>query len=174
MIVVARLVERRWLVPSQQYLSFFYGDIALGVAALAGGWTLTQTNDAAAVFSAPWLLVTIAAGSLAFGLVSWRLDASAADSETGKPVYTRSMLRSPTKIWHNTVCYLVLGPVSALVTAPALLSGSGGGDPGIVWPLRALIIGCFGFWIWAATVWDPKHIKPHAHVNHDWRHTSST
>jgi hypothetical protein len=69
-ILLARILERRWLRPGEQFVAFIYGDPLLAVA-VGTGIELTHGSAPAAVrgLTGGGGAVGIAAGLLAFGLV---------------------------------------------------------------------------------------------------------
>jgi len=129
LIVIARLLERRWLVPREQFAAVAYGDPLLAVATgLAVG-------------------VVAVAVTLLFGLAQWR-------DELRRGYYTRAQAVAPTKIWHQLVVYPVLG--YWLWTAGiGGLSVTGGAA---VWAGKALLLALLGVWA-ATNVYDRRHPK---------------
>jgi hypothetical protein len=154
LIVIARVLERRWLVPREQFAAVTYGDPLLAVTAgLAVGLTGSRTPHG---LTGPAAGVVAVAAMLVFGLAQWR-------DELRRGYYTRAQAAAPTKIWHQLVVYPVLG--YWLWTA-----GIGGlSVPGgaAVWAGKALLLVLVG--IWAATnVYDRRHPKL-GHPPFDWR-----
>ena len=145
LIVIARLLERRWLVPREQFAAVAYGDPLLAVAT---GLAVGLTGPAAGVVAV--------AVTLLFGLAQWR-------DELRRGYYTRAQAVAPTKIWHQLVVYPVLG--YWLWTAGiGGLSVTGGAA---VWVGKVLLLALLG--VWAATnVYDRRHPKL-GHPPFDWR-----
>ncbi len=154
LIVIARLLERRWLLPREQFAAVAYGDPLLAVALGVGVW-LTGAR-------VPHGLTGPAAGvaamvlTLAFGLAQWR-------DELRRGYYTRAQAVAPTKIWHQVVVYPVMGYWlwTACVTG---LSAPGGAA---VWTGKALLVALVGTWA-ATNVYDRRHPKL-GHPPFDWR-----
>jgi hypothetical protein len=154
LIVIARVLERRWLVPREQFTAVAYGDPLLAVTAGLGVWLTGPrtphglTGPAAGVATMVIMLV--------FGLAQWR-------DELRRGYYTRAQAAAPTKIWHQVVVYPVLG--YWLWTAGiGGLSAAGGAA---AWVGKALLLALAG--IWAATnVYDRRHPKL-GHPPFDWR-----
>ena len=154
LIVIARLLERRWLVPREQFAAVAYGDPLLAVATgLAVGLTGSRTPHGLTGPAAGVVAVTV---TLLFGLVQWR-------DELRRGYYTRAQAVAPTKIWHQLVVYPVLG--YWLWTAGiGGLSVTGGAA---VWVGKVLLLALLG--VWAATnVYDRRHPKL-GHPPFDWR-----
>jgi hypothetical protein len=154
LIVIARLLERRWLLPREQFAAVAYGDPLLAVALGVGVW-LTGAR-------VPHGLTGPAAGvvamvlTLAFGLAQWR-------DELRRGYYTRAQAVAPTKIWHQVVVYPVMGYWlwTACITG---LSAPGGTA---VWIGKALLAVLVGTWA-ATNVYDRRHAKL-GHPPFDWR-----
>lgn len=165
MVLVALLAERRMLWPREQYVSFFYGDLGLALAAVLSGRALGQGSPAPEVTTTPaWYLGCLVASAL-FGYVTFRADASAtipSGPRRGSLVYSRRQLISPTKLFHNGPVAVVLGLVLGGVTVPFLLSAPLP-EPGRA-PAWLAVLGLVLFWIVGALWWDGRHHKPHAHV----------
>jgi hypothetical protein len=155
LIVIARLLERRWLIPGEQFTAVAYGDPLLAVAVGLGTW-LTGPRPPHELTGQRAGLLTLAT-CLIFGLAQWR-------SELRHGYYTQAQAAAPTKIWHQLVIYPVMGYwlwtscIGGLVTA--------GGAAG--WAKKALLVASIA--IWAATnVYDRGHPKL-GHPPFDWRH----
>ena len=120
LIVIARVLERRWLVPREQFAAVTYGDPLLAMAAGLGVWLAGART--------PHGLTGLAAGvatvviMLAFGLAQWR-------DELRRDYYTRAQAAAPTKIWHQLVIYPVLG-YWLWTAGVGGLSAAGGGPRG--------------------------------------------
>jgi hypothetical protein len=154
LIVIARVLERRWLVPREQFTAVTYGDPLLAVAAGLAVW-LTGSRTPHGL-TGPAAGVVVVAVALLFGLAQWR-------DELRRGYYTPAQAAAPTKIWHQLVVYPVLG--YWLWTAGIDgLSVTGGAA---VWAGKALLLALLG--IWAATnVYDRRHPKL-GHPPFDWR-----
>jgi hypothetical protein len=179
-LVLARLLEGRWLRPGEEFTAVVYGDPLLAVAAGLGTWLLGGQSPRG-LAAAPFGLAT-AGCWLAFGLAQWR-------SEVRRGFYTRAQAAAPTKIWHQLVVYPVLGywlwtagigGLTARVTGggPAGAGagvgagvGAGGGSAG--WPPAArvavgvIMVGCVLGWV-AANGYDRLHPRL-GHPPYDWR-----
>ena len=100
LIVIAKVLERRWLLPREQFAAVAYGDPLLAVAAGLGVW-LTGPRTPHGL-TGPAAGVVAVAVTLVFGLAQWR-------DELRRGYYTRAQAVAPTKIWHQLVVYPVLG-----------------------------------------------------------------
>src|SRR5262249_38924872 len=100
LIVIARVLERRWLVPREQFAAVTYGDPLLAVAAGLAVW-LTGSRTPHGLTGPAAGVVTMAV-MLLFGLAQWR-------DELRRGYYTPAQAVAPTKIWHQLVVYPVLG-----------------------------------------------------------------
>ena len=169
LVIIARVLERRWLVPREQFTAVVYGDPLLAAAVGLGVW-LTGAR-APHGLTGPAAGVAVVVITLAFGLAQWR-------DELRRGYYTRAQAAAPTKIWHQIVVYPVLGywvwtaGIGGL-SAPggAAPDGAlpGGSAPGGVadWAGKAVLLAFVG--IWAATnVYDRRHPKL-GHPPFDWR-----
>jgi hypothetical protein len=169
MTLVALYPERRLLRPAEQYVSFWWGDAGLGAAAVVGGAMIERASGLPPFLASGfWSLGALVVGVL-LGWLSWVNDAPA--TTAGQPVYTKSQLLSPTKWFHNTLCYAPLATVLATVTVPAVIWSR----PHELWIAvggRVIIVGVLAGWAFAAVYWDPRHLKPHAHIDFDWRRLS--
>jgi hypothetical protein len=154
LIVIARVLERRWLVPREQFAAVTYGDPLLAVAAGLAVW-LTGSRTPHGL-TGPAAGIVAVAVTLLFGLAQWR-------DELRRGYYTPAQAAAPTKIWHQLVVYPVLG--YWLWTAGiGGLSVTGGAA---VWAGKALLLALVG--VWAATnVYDRRHPKL-GHPPFDWR-----
>lgn len=155
LIVIARLLERRWLVPGEQFTAVTYGDPLLALAVGVGTWLACLCLPHGLTGPGAGLVTLVTC--LVFGLVQWR-------DELRRGYYTRAQAAAPTKIWHQLVIYPVMGywiwtsGVDGLLTA--------GGIAGFV--KKALLVALIG--IWAATnAYDRGHPKL-GHPPFDWRH----
>ena len=154
LIVIARVLERRWLVPGEQFAAVTYGDPLLAVAVGLGVW-LTGSRTPHGL-TGPVAGVVVMVLTLAFGLAQWR-------DELRRGYYTRAQAVAPTKIWHQLVVYPVLG--YWLWTAGiGGLSVTGGAA---VWAGKALLLALLGGWA-ATNVYDRRHPKL-GHPPFDWR-----
>jgi hypothetical protein len=154
LIVIARVLERRWLRPREQFAAVTYGDPLLAIALGVGVW-LTGPR-------VPHGLTGPVAGAaamvlmLGFGLAQWR-------DELRRGYYTRAQAAAPTKIWHQVAVYPVMG--YWLWTAGiGGLSVAGGAA---VWTGKALFAVLAGAWA-ATNVYDRRHPKL-GHPPFDWR-----
>ena len=157
LIVIALVLERRWLVPGKQFAAVAYGDPLLAVAAGLGIW-LTGPRPPHGL-TGPAAGVTAVVLGLLFGLVQWR-------DELRRGYYTPAQAVAPTKIWHQVVVYPVLG--YWLWTAGiGGLSAPGGTAAWAVWAGKALLLALTGIWV-ATNVYDRRHPKL-GHPPFDWR-----
>ncbi len=155
LIIIAWVLERRWLVPREQFAAVTYGDPLLAAAAGLGVW-LTGPRTPHGL-TGPAVGVTTVVVMLALGLAQWR-------EELRRGYYTRAQAVAPTKIWHQLVIYPVLG-YWLWTAGVGGLSAAGGAA---VWGTKALLLALVG--IWAATnVYDRRHPKL-GHPPFDWRH----
>ena len=133
LIVIAKVLERRWLLPREQFAAVAYGDPLLAVAAGLGVW-LTGPRTPHGL-TGPAAGVVAVAVTLVFGLAQWR-------DELRRGYYTRAQAVAPTKIWHQLVVYPVLG--YWLWTAGiGGLSAPGGAA---VWAGKAVLLALVGAW----------------------------
>jgi hypothetical protein len=158
LIVIARLLERRWLVPGEQFTAVTYGDPILAIAVGVGTWL--------AAGRAPHGLTGPGAGLLAlvlpliFGLAQWR-------DELRRGYYTRAQAVAPTKIWHQVVVYPVMGYWLWTSFAGGMLAADGA-DGAAGWAKKALLVALIGIWL-ATNVYDRGHPKL-GHPPFDWQH----
>lgn len=155
LVVLARLLERRWLVPAEQFTAVSYGDPVLAAAVGVGTW-LTGGR-------APHGLAGPAGGlaagliCLVFGLVQWR-------AELRRGYYTPAQAAAPTKIWHQAVIYPVMGYWLWTSCAGGMLGGAAPAS----WAGKALLVLLTGVWV-ATNVYDRDHPKL-GHPPFDWHH----
>jgi hypothetical protein len=152
LIVIARVLERRWLVPREQFTAVVYGDPLLAVTVGLGVWLTGPRTPHGLTGPAAGLAVAVI--TLGFGLVQWR-------DELRRGYYTRAQAAAPTKIWHQLVVYPVLG----YWLWTACLGGLAG--PGEQ-AGKALMLALIGIWL-ATNVYDRRHPKL-GHPPFDWRH----
>jgi hypothetical protein len=155
LIVIARLLERRWLVPGEQFTAITYGDPLLAIAVGVGTW-LVGPRLPQGLTGLDAGLVTLVT-CLVFGLAQWH-------GELKRGYYTRAQAAAPTKIWHQLVIYPVLGYWMWTSCVDGLLAtnGTAGGVK------KALLIALIASWA-AANVYDRSHPKL-GHPPFDWRH----
>ncbi|MFE9455739.1 hypothetical protein [Streptomyces californicus] len=156
--VLALVLERRVMKGRREFVAFFYGDPLLALAA-AIGVALSGSSPPSSVTGlvtgpVPWVVMS---GWLLFGFWQWK-------AELREGMYTPAQAWAPTKIWHQTVVYPVLG---YLVTAPVVAgmatpTGVGGTSA------KVLAIGCVLIWV-LANIHDRRHPKL-GHPPYDWRH----
>ncbi len=152
LIVIARALERRWLVPREQFTAVTYGDPLLAAAVGVGAWLYGPRMPHGLTGPAAGMAVVLI--TLVFGLAQWR-------AELRRGYYTRAQAAAPTKIWHQLIIYPVIG--YWMWTA-----GLGGLSVPGGWVKKALLLALVG--IWAATnVYDRGHPKL-GHPPFDWRH----
>ena len=157
LIVIALVLERRWLVPGEQFAAVAYGDPLLAVAAGLGTWLAGPHPPHG--LTGPAAGVTVVVLGLLFGLAQWR-------DELRRGYYTPAQAVAPTKIWHQVVVYPVLG--YWLWTAGiGGLSAPGGTAAWAVWAGKALLLALTGIWV-ATNVYDRRHPKL-GHPPFDWR-----
>jgi hypothetical protein len=155
LIVIARLLERRWLVPGEQFTAVTFGDPLLAIAVGIGTW-LAGPGLPHGLTGPDAGLVTLVT-CLVFGLAQWH-------DELKRDYYTRAQAVAPTKIWHQLVIYPVMGYWIWTSVVDGLLTA--GGAAGFV--KKALLVVLIA--IWAATnVYDRSHPKL-GHPPFDWRH----
>jgi len=152
LIVIARLLERRWLIPRDQFAAITYGDPLLAVAVGVGTWLAGARFPRG--LTGPGAGLVVLAVCLVFGLAQWY-------GELRRGYYTRAQAAAPTKIWHQLVVYPVLG-YWMWVSCVGGLSGSGGSAG------KVLLVALIAIWS-AANVYDRGHPKL-GHPPFDWRH----
>ena len=153
LIVIARVLERRWLVPREQFAAVTYGDPLLAMAAGLGVWLAGARTPHG--LTGPAAGVATVVIMLAFGLAQWR-------DELRRDYYTRAQAAAPTKIWHQLVIYPVLG-YWLWTAGVGGLSAAGGRA---AWAGKALLLALVGIWA-AANVYDRRHPKL-GHPPFDW------
>jgi len=154
LIVIALVLERRWLRPREQFTAVTYGDPLLAVAVGVGVWlTGAQVPHG---LTGPAAGVAAALLALAFGLAQWR-------DELRRRYYTRAQAAAPTKIWHQVVVYPVMG-YWLWTAAIGGLSAPGGAA---AWAGKILLVVLTGTWA-ATNVYDRRHPKL-GHPPFDWR-----
>jgi hypothetical protein len=157
LIVIALVLERRWLVPGEQFTAVAYGDPLLAVAAGLGIWLAGPRPPHGLTGPAAGIMAVVL--TLLFGLAQWR-------DELRRGYYTPAQAVAPTKIWHQVVVYPVLG--YWLWTAGiGGLSAPGGAAAWAVWAGKTLLLALTGIWV-AANVYDRRHPKL-GHPPFDWR-----
>lgn len=111
MFVIGIIGESRWLPisPKRQFLSFFPGDIFLGMAVAGLLVNAGHLPDARAWYnSTPWhVVVLVGALAVAGGMTYGEYRASSVQGQG----YAKRALLSPTKLYHNVVLYGGLGYV---------------------------------------------------------------
>ena len=155
LIVIARLLERRWLVPGEQFTAVPDGDPLRAIAVGVGTW-LAGPRLPHGLTGPDAGLVTLVT-CLVFGLAQWH-------GELKRGYYTRAQAAAPTKIWHQLVIYPVLGYWMWTSCVDGLLAANvtAGGVK------KALLIALVASWA-AANVYDRSHPKL-GHPPFDWRH----
>jgi hypothetical protein len=154
LVVIALVLERRWLVPHEQFTAVTYGDPLLAVVAGLGTWLAGPGPPHGLAGPATGVVAIVV--MLLFGLVQWR-------DELRRGYYTRAQAVAPTKIWHQVVVYPVLG-YWLWTAGVGGLSAPGGAA---VWAGKALLLVLAGIWA-AANVYDRRHPKL-GHPPFDWR-----
>jgi hypothetical protein len=154
LVVIARVLERRWLVPREQFAAVTYGDPLLAVAAGLGIWLAGPRTPHGLTGPAAGVVAVVL--TLLFGLAQWR-------DELRRGYYTRAQAVAPTKIWHQVVVYPVLG----YWLWTAVIGGLSAPGGAAVWTGKALLLALTGIWA-AANVYDRRHPKL-GHPPFDWR-----
>jgi hypothetical protein len=157
LVLIARTLERRWLVPREQFAAVTYGDPLLAVAVGLGTWLAAGSRPHG--LTGPAAGVAAALVPLGFGLTQWR-------AELGRGYYTRAQAVAPTKIWHQLVIYPVMGYWLWTSVAGGLAGTARPGAGG--WAARALLVTLIGIWT-ASNVYDRGHPKL-GHPPFEWRH----
>jgi hypothetical protein len=155
LIIIARLLERRWLMPCEQFTAVTYGDPLLAVAVGVGTW-LSGPRLPSGLTDPRAGLATLA-GWLAFGLAQWR-------GELRRGYYTWAQAAAPTKLWHQFVIYPVMGYWVWTASIDGLLSADGIAGSA----RKALLLALVGAWA-ATNIYDRSHPKL-GHPPFDWRH----
>lgn len=150
----AVLEQRLMLPPSDQYLSFFWGDlIFLPFIALTIALKLQDLPEGSYWWrGTAWTLVSLGL-ALAFAAAFRWHDMNA---------YPASQYGSPTKLWHDWFVYVTFSFI-LLSNVPALFVGRWRPE------LTLTAIACITVWL-ALGIYDGSHKKPRAHVNYDWTH----
>jgi hypothetical protein len=156
LIVIARLLERRWLVPGEQFTAVAYGDPILAIAVGVGTW-LAADHAPRGLTGGPALGLVAVVLPLIFGLAQWR-------AELRRGYYTCAQAVAPTKIWHQLVVYPVMGYWLWMSCADGLVATGEAAD----WGKKALLVILIGIWL-ATNVYDRSHPKL-GHPPFDWRH----
>jgi hypothetical protein len=154
LIVIALVLERRWLRPREQFAAVTYGDPLLAVAVGVGVW-LTGTRLPHGL-TGPAAGVAAALLPLAFGLAQWR-------DELRRGYYTPAQAAAPTKIWHQVVVY----PVMGYWLWTAVIGGLSAPGGAAAWAGKILLVALTGTWA-ATNVYDRRHPKL-GHPPFDWR-----
>jgi hypothetical protein len=153
LIVIARVLERRWMRPHEQFAAVTYGDPLLAVAVGVGVW-LTGSRVPHGL-TGPTAGVVAMLLTLAFGLAQWR-------DELRRGYYIRAQAAAPTKIWHQLVVYPVMGYWLWTATIGGLSAGGAA-----AWAGKVLLVALIGAWA-ATNVYDRRHPKL-GHPPFDWR-----
>ena len=153
LIVIALVLERRWLRPREQFAAVTYGDPLLAVAVGVGVWL----TGARVPHGLTGPAAGVAAGllPLAFGLAQWR-------DELRRGYYTRAQAAAPTKIWHQVVVY----PVMGYWLWTAVIGGLSAPGGVAAWAGKILLVALTGTWA-ATNVYDRRHPKL-GHPPFDW------
>jgi hypothetical protein len=153
MLVLGRVLERRWLRPSDMALAFTVGDPALAVAIAIGVHTMGPRQPCGVIGPAGQFA---ASGAwLIFGLWQWRAEIAAG-------IYTRGQALSPTKIWHQVVIYPLLGAWTLVGVVGGLMDVAR--NPGASAAIIIFLV------IWAGTlVHNTRHPRL-GHPPYDWTH----
>jgi hypothetical protein len=132
LIVIARVLERRWMRPHEQFAAVTYGDPLLAVAVGVGVW-LTGSRVPHGL-TGPTAGVVAMLLTLAFGLAQWR-------DELRRGYYIRAQAAAPTKIWHQLVVYPVMGYWLWTATIGGLSAGGAA-----AWAGKVLLVALIGPW----------------------------
>ncbi len=151
LFVLARVLERRWLIPREQFTAVTYGDPLLAVAIGLGIWLAGPRTPRG--LTGPAVGVAVMVIMLGFGLAQWR-------DELRRGYYTGAQAVAPTKIWHQLVVYPVLGYWLWTACLGGLARPGG-------WAGKALLLALVGIWM-ATNVYDRRHPKL-GHPPFDWR-----
>ncbi|MBH5133256.1 hypothetical protein I3J14_24425 [Streptomyces sp. HB-N217] len=154
-IVLARLLERRWLTPRGEFAAVAYGDPLLAVAIGLGAWLLDSAPPKGPA-AAPFATVSLA-GWLLFGLWQWR-------AELQGGFYTPRQALAPTKIYHQLVVYPLLGYWSWTAVVGGILSQRSGGAAALA---KVVSLCCVLAWV-ATSIYDRRHPRL-GHPPYDWR-----
>lgn len=148
-VLIVILVEHRPFAFSDQYLSFIIGDTFLAAGVLAG-FLARGSRD---LFSW-WIIIALVLGLL-FGWFQSK-------HELKMGIYSFGESRSPSKLWHQYICYPFL---SMLVLQAFLLSWNH-------WVEFFVLI--FTTLVWfTANVWDQSHPKA-PHRDFHWHNNKGT
>ena len=155
LIVIARVLERRWMRPLEQFAAVTYGDPLLAVAVGVGVW-LTGARVPHGL-TGPAAGVAVMLLTLTFGLAQWR-------DELRRGYYTGAQAAAPTKIWHQVVVYPVMGYWLWTADIGGLSAAAGGAA---AWAGKVVLVALIGAWA-VTNVYDRRHPKL-GHPPFDWR-----
>lgn len=132
---VAIIGESRW-VPmfdhNKQFLSYFPGDIFLGVSVAGMLWLARELAAEDRFYNATWFHLLILAGAVIVAIGMTYL-------EWKGGVYPTEAIFSPTKLYHNGLLYVGYGYVIVTTLVALVVAGSLNGEfalillPGLVW-----------------------------------------
>lgn len=155
MQLIARLLEQRsMLSPSEQFQSFYWGDLILLPLALAGLTVLAKDMPTTGWHSGTGWQATAVLIGIAVGVGFHLID---------QGNYTAMALNSPTKLWHDIVAFPVLTYLLVLQSPALVYSRSGSKTVKAV--LIAICLVSFGY---LALIYDAKHPGTDAHRDYDW------
>ncbi len=156
MNIIARLVEHRsMLTPYGQYKSFWFGDLICLPGIVLAIWYLGRHMHESSNLTRSWgwNILCLAAG-LTSGIVLHLMDADSSK-------YSESMMRSPTKLYHDFVVMTLFVYIIFVAGLPAMYH-----TWHMVWPY--VVIAVFAatfFWLLS---YDGKHVPTKAHVDYLW------
>ncbi|MFG1807502.1 hypothetical protein [Streptomyces sp. NPDC049040] len=162
-VVLAAVLERRLVRPSQEFTALVYGDPLLAVACGLGVLLAPQGPPRPVAWLAHPLGVLLpAAGWLAYGIIQWR-------GELRRGFYTPAQAAAPTKVWHQLGVYPLVwcaAGSAALAGLFAPVADDGSAMTGR-WTAKAGIALCVAGWA-ALNVYDRRHPRL-GHPPFAWR-----
>jgi len=159
MNIIALTVERRTemlLHPGGQYKAFYFGDSLCLPGIVLGIWLLGRQMPVPNLTYKRWWHVLWFGIGVAAGVSLHLLDAAS-------HFYTRSMMSSPTKLYHDFVVFPLYIYITFPLAIPALIKSRAG-----VWP-RVVVVGLFVIFL-GLNYYDGIHRPHHGHINFDWSH----
>ncbi len=158
MNLIAIAIEHRLLVPSQQYPSFYYGDLifltTLAAVITANLHYLPATRGH--WYQSPTWHWTVLLAAFAFGVLFHLHD---------KGAYTLAQWNSPTKLYHDFIVFAVIGYILVAAGIPVLTRVWAAHDYMVAVAMLGLVAGFIGTFLMDATA-----TADHAHENFDYNH----
>jgi len=124
MILLAPLMESRWLPLLRNSKAFFPGDAFLGLALALAVKRLIPTLPSQGWWQHPWWMYGVTIVMAVFTAVMMFV--------VDGPRYQWAQRLSPTKLWHDLGCYFVWGTALVTVLVPCLIAGEGWQSKGMI------------------------------------------